>query len=377
MNISEFMKHDGKSGIQRVTRSVLSCLLEDPPAGYIVRPVYADTEQKMFFYANHFMREKWNRSEFSSEDTPIQYASGDFFLGGLDFSLMVEIAQKETLLTMHSSGVTIYFVIHDLLPVLMPQYCFSPVPQLMPIWLSCVGLFDGATCVSKSTGHAMRYWMKEHMPDQESHFMISWFHHGSDIKNSLPTKGLPTDYEITLSHLNKRPSVVMVSTVEPRKGHKQTLAAFEQLWINGVDVNLVLVGHKGWGMEPFEQYVSEHSELGRRLFRLTSISDEYLEKIYANATVALMASEGEGFGLPIIEAAHYNKPLLLRDIPVFREIAGSHAVYFSGLEPSELANAIMGWLELYRDGNAPSSNSIHPLTWKESTQALLTGLPLK
>lgn len=38
----------------------------------------------------------------------------------------------------------------------------------------------------------------------------------------------------------------MVSTVEPRKGHAQTLSAFESLWEQGQDINLVIVGKRGW-----------------------------------------------------------------------------------------------------------------------------------
>ena len=59
-------------------------------------------------------------------------------------------------------------------------------------------------------------------------------------------------------------------------------------------------------------------------------------------------SEGEGFGLPLIEAAQHATPIIARDIPVFREVAGDHAFYFDGLEASALADAIHQWLALWR-----------------------------
>ena len=59
-----------------------------------------------------------------------------------------------------------------------------------------------------------------------------------------------------------------------------------------------------------------------------------------------MASEGEGFGLAIVEGARHGKPLILRDIPVFREIAGKHAFYFRGDTPEELAKALREWFSL-------------------------------
>lgn len=50
---------------------------------------------------------------------------------------------------------------------------------------------------------------------------------------------LPSDAGQTLRYLRVRPTFLMVGTVEPRKGHAQTLAAFERLWANGHEVNQV------------------------------------------------------------------------------------------------------------------------------------------
>jgi glycosyltransferase involved in cell wall biosynthesis len=77
--------------------------------------------------------------------------------------------------------------------------------------------------------------------------------------------------------------------------------------------------------------------------------------IYAASDCLLAASEVEGFGLPLIEAAQRGVPILARDIPVFREVAGAHASYFSGNRADELALAVQGWLSLARQGAAPSS----------------------
>ncbi|WP_115760418.1 glycosyltransferase, partial [Escherichia coli] len=89
-----------------------------------------------------------------------------------------------------------------------------------------------------------------------------------------------------------------------------------------------------------------HAERNRRLFWLDGVSDEYLEKIYAASDCLIAASEGEGFGLPLIEAAQHKLPIIARDIPVFREVAGNHALYFSGATPDTLANAVKEWLTL-------------------------------
>ena len=46
--------------------------------------------------------------------------------------------------------------------------------------------------------------------------------------------------------MKSRPSLLMVGTLEPRKGHPLALDAFELLWGEGVEANLVIIGHEGW-----------------------------------------------------------------------------------------------------------------------------------
>jgi glycosyltransferase involved in cell wall biosynthesis len=182
---------------------------------------------------------------------------------------------------------------------------------------------------------------------------------------------LPDGADDVLDHLNCRLIFLMVGTLEPRKGHHQVLEAFEQLWQRGLDVNLVIVGKQGWLVEQLVKKISLHPELGRRLLWLDGISDEYLEKVYAASTCLIAASEGEGFGLPLIEAAQHGLPVIARDLPVFREVAGDHAFYYSGNEPKSLVDALWRWIELYRQGKAPKSDGMPRLTWEQSAGQFL------
>jgi hypothetical protein len=62
--------------------------------------------------------------------------------------------------------------------------------------------------------------------------------------------------------------------------------------------------------------------------------------------------------------------LLLATLPVFREVAGDSAVYFSG-DDTALANAISAWLVDTDDGRlARSTSAIKPTTWEQSARAL-------
>jgi glycosyltransferase involved in cell wall biosynthesis len=212
-------------------------------------------------------------------------------------------------------------------------------------------------------------WLAEARPKRLQPLSLGFFHLGGDLRASLPKRGLPEGADEILEKLHIRPTFLMVGTLEPRKGHRQALAAMDRLWADGVDVNLVIVGKQGWRTDDLAKRIQQHVEDGNRLFWLDGITDEMLEEVYRSSVALLAASEGEGFGLPLIEAAQHGLPVIARDIPVFREVAGEHAHYFRGEESEDLADALRTWLSL---GNtAPTSSGIPWLTWHQSSRQLL------
>ena len=98
--------------------------------------------------------------------------------------------------------------------------------------------------------------------------------------------------------------------------------------------------------------------------------------VYKNSTCLIAASEGEGFGLPLIESAQEKISIIARDIPVFREVAGNHAYYFSAENSGQLAKAIEAWLSLYKNNQHPRSDNMPFITWKESATQLLKAMGL-
>jgi hypothetical protein len=100
-------------------------------------------------------------------------------------------------------------------------------------------------------------------------------------------------------------------------------------------------------------------------------SDAMLDRLYAGAHVLIAASLGEGFGLPLVEAARNALPIVARDLPVFREVAGEHAYYFSGASADDLGGALKQWLELHRQARHPRSEGLPLLTWAQGTDELL------
>ncbi|MEM3291063.1 MAG: glycosyltransferase, partial [Candidatus Micrarchaeaceae archaeon] len=371
VDVSELQKTDAKTGIQRVTRSILKELIDNPPKGYKIEPVYATSEKEGYFYARQFTMTFLDCPKDTLEDEPIDFYSGDIFLG-LDLQHHAVLFQEKFLKKLRDYGVKTYFVVHDLLPVQFPQFFPEGAYTLHSNWLQTICNFDGAICVSKSVAGDLKKWYELKGLKKLRKFKIGWNHNAADIDNSVPTKGMPESAKEVLRLLKSKMSFLMVGTIEPRKGHMQVIKAFEKLWSGGIDVNLIIVGKEGWMVNKLIQKIKTHSELTKRLFWLEGISDEYLEEVYKASSCLIMASEGEGFGLPLIEAAHHKLPIIARDIPVFREVAGEHAYYFeNSLEPDTISKAILTWIELYKDGKHPRSDNMPYLTWKQSTQNLL------
>jgi glycosyltransferase involved in cell wall biosynthesis len=370
VDISELVNRDAKSGIQRVVRSILETWLLSPPGNYRVEPIYATGEEDGYRYARQFTLGFLNCPNHLLQDEPVVFHSGDHFIG-LDLQPVVVPRQELALREMRRRGVKVQFVVYDLLLKKLAN-CF-PVgaADILDRWLDVVAQSDGVICISRAVADEMAEWVAESRIPTKRPFNISWFHLGADINTPSSPSSTPAIPKDIASNLKARPSFLMVGTVEPRKGHAQVLDAFELLWASQQDANLLIVGKQGWLVESLVERLRNHPEKGKRLYWFEGIDDNYLCNLYERSDALISASLGEGFGLPLIEAAQYGLPLIVRDIPVFREVAGDHAYYFKGDQGQDLCERLTLWLQLHRTAEHPASGPIPWLTWEQSARQLL------
>lgn len=368
IDISSLVGRDNRTGIHRFVRSVATYVSRmGTYKGYRLSLVYASKYRLGYWHAFEYERQVLGKKGLPEKDQPIAYKSGDIFFE-LDWNMKLTPLQRPFFEQMAASGVQIFFNVFDIIPLQLHDLYSQKSQNRFESWLLDASRYAGVLCNSQAVAEEYRAWrQKKGLPNE---FIIKWFHLGADIENSHPSQGLPAHAGSVLDAIREGTSILMVSALHPRKGYAQTLAAFELLWEKGKDVRLVIVG-KDLHMDDTAQYLRGHPEQGHRLFWLDDISDEYLDLVYHASTAVLFASRAEGFGLAVWEGARYGKPLILRDLPVFRELAGDAATYFSGLDPESLARCIEIWMQDLASGQTVKPLSILHLTWEESVRHML------
>ena len=382
VDVTAIAQNDLRTGIERVVRTQLLELLQLRRPGLRVEPVYlcGHSGHTHYRYARNYTRRLLDIPGPAQADPLLDIQAGDVFYSA-DYSpgAVMAAAQAGVYANWRARGVGVHFLIHDLLPVLRPEF-FPPRADLTHgAWLACIAAqADQIICISDAVAGEMAHWLTRHKGIAHAP-ALAVLHHGADIGDAAPPP--PNRDDPLLAAIRAQPSFLMVGTIEPRKGHLQALSAFEQLWRDGSTAQLVIVGNEGWTPLPASERRSipliverlqRHPELNKRLLWLRGIDDAFLQQVYLASACLLAPSEGEGFGLPLIEAARYGLPIIARDLPVFREVAQQHAHYFGGLDAADLAASIQRWLALLADGSQPDSAGMQWRTWQENAQELMT-----
>lgn len=360
IDVTHIGTRDLGTGVHRVVRSILREWLLDPPEGVRIEPIAF--REGRYHHAHEYACRLIGAGAPHDLPEDLVAITGDDVYVGLDWTMESLPSSAPLLHTWKRAGVSMHFVVYDLLPVTMPEAFHPQSQENFAHWMQTITeLGDVLHCISRTTAADVCQWL--HANKAGSHPAVSHFELGADVSREVEEGALDPILDGALA---STPSLLMVGTVEPRKGHEQALEALELLWESGAKVILVIVGHRGWLMKEFIERVESHRERGKRLFWLDDADDATLEAIYRRSSALMAASRGEGYGLPLIEAAQRGKPVIARSLPVFREVAGNYPSYFDTESAEGLATHIARWLV-----DRPRAGS-HPVwrTWQESALSL-------
>ncbi|WP_084294624.1 glycosyltransferase [Asaia prunellae] len=368
-DVTVLAESDAKTGIQRVVRGVLASLFAAPPEGYRIEPVRM--EGNRLIYARQFSTHVFDAPTWVYPDCPVDMDKDDIYLS-VDWVPDRLVNIEEVLLDLRRVGGKVVICVHDLLPLELPQYFPDFMETVTERWFQCViRVASQIVCVSRTTADMVGFFANALDVEPARPIALDHFPLAADLASSKPSKGIPPNGNQILRRLKTKTSFLMVGTIEPRKGYRDILDAMRILWRKGGDEILIFVGKKGWMMDEFCAEIEADPEYNKKLYWLSGISDEFLDRLYEETSALIAASEGEGFGLPLVEAALHKSHLIARDIPVFREVAGDGAFYFKGRTPVDISVELQEWVKLHAKGRSPHPRNTTTITWQKSTEILL------
>ena len=283
-----------------------------------------------------------------------------------NWSNMIPLGALENI---KKNGARLVSVIHDILPVRVPETFEPSLVSRFTNWLNwaCRNL-DAMICVSEATQADLHTYFKEQQLRHTPRLGAFRLGCNPNQRNSSPRPHIVKQ----LGSISGTPCCLCVGTLEPRKNHQLLLDACEHLWESEQEFGLVIVGKIGWRCNEIMHRIAKHPQLGKNLHLFHDLNDSELDLAYGCATVVIMPSMAEGLGLPIVEALRRSKPVIASDIPPHREAGGDNCLYFSPQKSADLSRQIVSVLNGGRPQGFCQSNQRDLPDWQSSTCELIS-----
>jgi glycosyltransferase involved in cell wall biosynthesis len=190
-------------------------------------------------------------------------------------------------------------------------------------------------------------------------------HHGVDTES---WRSSPRRVE------GERPYVLSVSSVYSYKNYVRLIEAYAELAKRRPELpELLIVGDDQHPSYSRRMQAARRASggLAERIQILGEVPYAEIRRYYRGAELFVFPSYLETFGHPLLEAMASEVPLVVSDIPVFREIAAEAALYADPFVPSALAAAMES--VLYEPGVRErllehARERLGRFTWKRSAE---------
>ncbi len=193
---------------------------------------------------------------------------------------------------------------------------------------------------------------------------------GVDHSRFSPEATIEADRLLLSRHGIREPFIGFVSTIEPRKNTPGLVRAFAQVSKTMPDLQLVIAGKTGWGLEQLRSAI-ETSGVATRIARVGRISDDAVAALYRRAAVIAYPSFQEGFGFPALEALACGAPLVTSTGTSLDEVVGDAAVTAAPGDDEALAAALCRALdpEMAADLRLAGPRRAEGFTWAATVEA--------
>jgi len=166
--------------------------------------------------------------------------------------------------------------------------------------------------------------------------------------------------------------IMYVGRPTPHKNLWRLIEAFQKLRATHPDLHLVLVGPHDANYAAIAQRV-EDEQITNIIFT-GFVPDAQLRWLYEHTAAYIFPSLSEGFGLPGLEAMHYNVPVVSSNATCLPEIYGDSVLYFDPLNIDDMASKIGQVLDdpaLAKSLVAKGTAQLKKYSWKRMAEQTL------
>ena len=298
----------------------------------------------------------------------VRIEPGDILLHA-DIELAADFGPMHAAL--RKQGTRVCAIVYDLIPLRYSEiWPVLPVRQFRDWVHRTIAGCDAVFAISRVVKEDIERYLEE-TPGltRPRGQVIEWFHLGHDM-DVVSTDALVRP-EIASIFAAGVPVLLSIGWLDPRKNHARLIEALDALRQRGVAAKVFLAGRRGFGTDEVLGALEAHPMVAGDVHLHHDVSDAELRFAFMHARALVYPSYAEGFGLPLVEALRYGLPVLASDIPIFREIAGAHAVYFDPFDVRSMTSVLEAFLARGEYAPARLSQRFTWMSWEESIARLL------
>jgi glycosyltransferase involved in cell wall biosynthesis len=252
-----------------------------------------------------------------------------------------------TALTYAEPGIPVVSVICDLQHMDYPQFfAAQELDTRKSFYTEVSRRADAIICISESTRESVIRLLKT---DPEKTYPVHIC-----IQSRLAGRDSSRMSEhLRALHIDERPFMFYPANFWPHKNHRMLLTAYGMYVSRHPDseLDLVFTGALDDAQRDLQEQVKRMG-LERYVHFLGYLPEDQLIAVWRGCSFLIFPSLYEGFGIPVLEAMQFGKPVLCSNVTSLPEVAGDAALYFDPRKPAEIVQClekIIGNRELAAD----------------------------
>ena len=166
-----------------------------------------------------------------------------------------------------------------------------------------------------------------------------------------------------------------MGNLEPRKDLPTLISAYQLLPQKIKDeYSLVLAGGDGWKTEKSREAIKQAQKNGEKVIHVGFVDAKDASAFYQQASLFVMPSIYEGFGIPILEALISGTPVIASDIPVLHEAGGDAVLYAKPGNPIDFSEKIIKIItskKLSDELKSKAPSQLTKFSWDKNVKTIL------